>query len=787
MEHDRQQEAFYRDLVESSIQGNFIIQNMRVVFANNAFVKMMGYASTEEILDLADASILVAPEDRAKMIDYSLAHRQGSEAPERYEVRALRADGSLLWQEAIARPMQWDGAPALQITVVDITDRKRAEESLRESEARFRDLVEGSIQGIFVHRDFRMLFANRAMAEMLGYESPEELLKIDSVLNFVHPEERARTTGFKDARLAGKESPQRYEFRAVCKSGSTLWLENIARVVNWDGADAIQATVVDITERKQAERALHESEASLKEAQRIARIGNFERDLRGEGLTWSDQIFDIFGIAQADGPPSGEAFMAMVHPEDREQVAQAADAMMKCAGTCRIDYRITRGDGEVRNIHMEAETNVDAQGTPVSMSGTMQDMTELRLTETALSDSEESLRHAQHIVRIGNWDRDLVSGKLYWSDEMYRLFEFDRDTVPAPSIEMFMERVHPDDRERMRRAIDEALAGAGPYDLDIRLQLPGGAQRILHAQGELSRDAAGEPRRFSGVAQDVTELRQAEEEVRRLNTELEQRVERRTAELRDAQAELIKKDRLATLGQLTATVSHELRNPLGAMRTSAYVLAKSLPDGNEAALKAIDRIDRGIVRCDRIIDELLDFTRSTEIDREAVTIDDWLGAVLSELSIPGGVKLETDLRLGNLAAMIDSGRMRRAVINIVENACQAIAGQAGWEAEVSKGIVTVSTGKVNGDIEIRVADDGPGIPVDIREKIFEPLFSTKNFGVGLGLPTVRQVLKQHGGSVVLESEPGVGTLFRLAFPLEEPEEGPQPTVGNCFPAALTGC
>jgi PAS domain S-box-containing protein len=476
--------------------------------------------------------------------------------------------------------------------------------------------------------------------------------------------------------------------------------------------------------------------------------------------------------------------MAMVDPEDREHVAQAADAMLKGAGTSRVDYRITRSNGEARDIHMEAETIMDVQGTPVSMSGTVQDVTELRRTEAALSDSEASLRHAQRIARIGNWDRDLALDELYWSDEMYHLFGFDRDTAPAPSIDMFMERVHPDDRKRMRRAMEEALAGTGPYDLDVRIQLPGGAQRILHAQGELSRDATGEPRRFSGIAQDVTELRQAEAEVRRLNAELEQRVERRTAELREAQAELIKKDRLATLGQLTATVSHELRNPLGAMRTSAYVLAKSLPDGNEAALKAVARIERGVTRCDRIIDELLDFTRSTEIDREPVTIDDWLEAVLSELSIPDGVKLETDLRLGTLASMFDSRRMRRAIINIVENACQAIAGQAGWDAGTSKGIVTVSTGKVNGDIEIRIADDGPGIPADIREKIFEPLYSTKNFGVGLGLPTVRQILEQHGGSVALESESGVGTLFRLVFPFEEPEEGQQSTVGNCFPAAM---
>lgn len=783
MEHSRPREAFYRDLVESSIQGNFIVQNMRVVFANNAFVKMMGYATAEEILDLADASVLIAPEDRARIKDYSLARHQGDEAPAQYQVRALRADGSLVWQEIIARPVQWDGAPALQISVADITARKKAEDSLQESEARFRDLVEGSIQGIFVHRDFKLLFANQAMAEMLGYDGPEDLLKFDSVLDFVHPEERARTTGLKDARLAGEEAPERYEFRAVRRDGSTLWLENIARLVNWGGADAVQATVIDITERKQAEEALRRSEESLRNAQRIARIGNFEHDLGGKGLIWSDQIFDVFGIPRADGPPSNEAFMAIVHPEDRKCVAQAADAMLKGARTCRIDYRITRGNGEVRDIHMEAETIVDSHDTSVLMSGTVQDVTELRRTEAALSDSEASLRNAQRIARIGSWDWYITEGVLDWSDEIYRIFGLEPKAFPA-TYEAFLEFIHPDDRNQVEEAVGRALADDEPYSIDHRILLADGSLKFVHEQAEVIRDTSGQPVRMSGTVQDVTVLHQAEAEVRRLNEELEERVEHRTRELREAQAELIKLDRLATLGQLTATVSHELRNPLGAMRTSAYVLARNLPDSNEAAQGAIARIDRGITRCDRIIDELLDFTRSTEIDREAVTIDAWLRAVLSELPVPGGVKLKTDLELENLAAMIDSGRMRRAVINIVENACQAIAGGADWDARTSEASVTISTCEVKGNIEICVADNGPGIPADIRDKIFEPLFSTKSFGVGLGLPTVRQIMKQHGGSVTLESELGAGTLFRLSFPFEAPEEGQQPTVGNCFPAPV---
>ena len=403
------------------------------------------------------------------------------------------------------------------------------------------------------------------------------------------------------------------------------------------------------------------------------------------------------------------------------------------------------------------------------MQATVIDVTERIQAEEALRRSEESLLNAQRIARLGSWDWNIAEGVLNWSDEIYRIFGLRPHAFPA-TYEAFLDHVHPDDRAAVSSAVDRALEGVAPYAIDHRIVLVDGTVKIVHEQAEILRDDSGQPTSMHGTVQDVTNLRKAEAEVRRLNEELEQRVEQRTRELHEAQAELIKKDRLATLGQLTATVSHELRNPLGAMRTSAYVLEKSLPAGNEPARKAIARIDRGIVRCDRIIDELLDFTRSTTIDREPVPVDRWLAEVLSEQPVPDGIRLETDLWLGNLVAMIDPGRMRRAVINLVENACQAIAGQAAWDEAAGGVLVTVSTALVGGCVEIRVADNGPGLAADVRERIFEPLFSTKTFGVGLGLPTVRQVLEQHGGSVETESEPGVGTVFRPVFHPEGPKK-----------------
>jgi signal transduction histidine kinase len=254
-------------------------------------------------------------------------------------------------------------------------------------------------------------------------------------------------------------------------------------------------------------------------------------------------------------------------------------------------------------------------------------------------------------------------------------------------------------------------------------------------------------------------------ELRILNENLERRVADRTTELRAAQAELLRKERLATLGQLTATVSHELRNPMGVIRTSAYIVRRSLAGESGRVQRAMERIERNVIRCDRIIDELLDFARIKELVREPTAIDAWLDQTLGEQVLPPEIVLRRDFNLSNAIIPIDHDRFRRAVINVFDNACQAMAGE-GVEnaAAIGDGIITVRSQEREGRAELVFQDTGPGIPPEIREKIFEPLYSTKGFGVGLGLPTVQQIMEQHDGGVEIENVDGGGTQVTLWLP-----------------------
>ncbi len=257
----------------------------------------------------------------------------------------------------------------------------------------------------------------------------------------------------------------------------------------------------------------------------------------------------------------------------------------------------------------------------------------------------------------------------------------------------------------------------------------------------------------------------------RLNRALEGRVEERTTELRGAQAELLRKQRLATLGELIGTVAHELRNPLGTVVLSFAVIEKKLREKDVDLAKNLDRISRNIDRCTGIIDDLLDYAQVRSAVRLDEDIDKLISETVAEYAAPAGVSLVTRPGLRGQTVAVDREQIRRIILNFLDNACQAVEQNISGGA--NKAEVVVATRPAKDGIEIVVSDNGKGIPAKHMDQVMEPLFSTKPFGVGLGLPNAQNIVSGHGGRLEIHSEPGHGTQVVVALPANA--EQPVPT------------
>jgi len=264
---------------------------------------------------------------------------------------------------------------------------------------------------------------------------------------------------------------------------------------------------------------------------------------------------------------------------------------------------------------------------------------------------------------------------------------------------------------------------------------------------------------------DITERKKTEMELARYRDHLELLVEDQTRKLQEAQSELVQRERLATLGKLTATVSHELRNPLGTLQTALFSIHNCLVQKEtHQATRSFELAERSIDRCVNIIEELNSYARVKGLNVTEAAVDEWLAGVFREQALPAEVECEMNFSSGILASF-DQEKMRQVVTNLMTNAIHSLQDDRSHGKRLK-----VSTFRLDGGYGIQVSDNGIGMSQETREKVFEPLFSTKGFGVGLGMVIVKNIVEQHSGQIDIESQPGEGTTVTLRLPSNLPEQ-----------------
>jgi PAS domain S-box-containing protein len=681
--------------------------------------------------------------------------------------RLVRIDGQIAYVTISSKCVRKrDGKPDYFVNFMqDITQRKQAENALKASEERMRRFYDAGLVGMgFSSPGTGSPDFNDRFCEILGY-SRNELMKL-SWDQLTHPDDVADERKLMNQIMSGDLDGYVREKRCFRKDGQIVDVSvSVKCARNSDGSvDYIVSFVQDITARKEAEKALKRNEELLRSF--------YDAGLVGMGLTSPDKTQFQFNDTWSDmlGYSTEEleqmSWVDITHPDDIDTSLEKYNQVIagKIDGYS-LEKRCIRKDGRVIHVAMSLKAVRKTDGTVDYLVSFIEDITARKEAEDSLRRSEQQLREAQRIAHLGFWEWDIAADVMTWSEETNLILGYEGGVTHFDDYKNNTPMLfHPDDSQRIWDAIDATLNGNAPYKIEHRIVRPDGQVRHVQAQGEVTFNEQHKPIRMFGTIMDVTELKKAEEELAKHRDNLEGLVKERTAELEAAQQELIRKERLATLGQLTATVSHELRNPLGAIRPSLFILENKVSMDDPVVSESIRRIDRNIVRCDHIIDELLDFTRISNLAFQPGPFDQWLDQVLMEQAALSGMAIARKFNLTGVVINFDPDRLRRAIINVYDNACQAMLTEDNPEEFIPGASLTIST-HMNGDrVEIVLDDSGPGISSEVLPRIFEPLYSTKSFGIGLGLPTVKQIMSQHGGGIEIEPRKGGGTRTVLWLP-----------------------
>src|SRR5215469_16237177 len=577
-------------------------------------------------------------------------------------------------------------------------------------------------------------------------------------LNLIHPEDRPRAA--EAAAAAIRPGGPRYdvEYRLVRPDG-TLRVVHSQGDVTWDksGRPLRKFGVLqDITELRWAEQELRASEARLEEAQRLAHVGWWERDFSTAHVILSDEVCRIFGVQPVDLPEWHGRWLELIHPDDRPRAAEAAEAAVRGGPRYDIEYRVVRADGGERIVHSQGDVTWDESGKALRQFGVLQDITELRQAEKELRASEEALRRseaylaeAQRLSHTGTFAFN-ATAPLYWSEESYRIWGLD-PLQGLPNRETVLQRIHPDDRERVNVETEEALHEKRDFALEFRIVLPDGTVKHIESTGRPLFSADGELLEMVATHVDATERKHAQEEKERF---------------RQLESDLAHVNRVSIMGELAASLAHEILHPIATARNNARAAMRFLdmsPPNMAEVREALACIVRDADRGKDIVDRIRDHIKKAPPRNDRFDINEAIEEVIEMVRAPIGknrVSVRTRLAAGLTSVWGDRVQLQQVVLNLILNAIEAM----GSVEERGRMLAIRTEQRGAAGILVAVHDSGPGVAPEHLQRVFEPFYTTKNSGLGMGLSICRSIIDAHGGRLWADADQPRGTVFQFTLP-----------------------
>jgi PAS domain S-box-containing protein len=689
---------------------------------------------------------LIHPDDRPRAAEAAAAAlvRGGPRYDVEYRVvrpdgteRVVRSQGDVTWDET--------GRPLRQFGVLqDITELRQAEQELRMSEARFRTIVDYATDAFFVFDDDSIVLdVNREACESLGYSREELIGKHRS--DFDAALDEASIQRLKQRVVSGEAIT--FETRHRRKDGTSFPVE--VRVGDFEqGGRRFLCLVRDITARKRAEDELRESE------ERFRTLVQFSFDVYWETDAQHRFVRQVFAEGLADAPAPGSEIgktrweVPYLEPDAEawRRHRETLDAHLPFR-----DFELARPapDGGKRYVSVYGLPVFDKSGRFIGYRGVGRHITERKRAEEALRRSEAYLAEAQRLSHTGTWAFNKTA-TLYWSEETYRIVGLDPLQGP-PTRETMRQRIHPDDRDRVYEKLREAVAQKRDFAMEFRILLPDGTVRYLENTGHPLFSARGEFLEMVGSTIDVTERRRAREEHERL---------------RHLESELAHVNRLSIMGELTASLAHEILHPIATARNNARAAIRFLdmiPPNMAEVREALECIVRDADRGKDIVDRIRDHVKKAPPRNNRFNLNEAIDEVIEMVRTAidkNRVSVRTRLAPELNTVWGDRVQLQQVVMNLVLNAVEAMGAVEGRE----RMLLITTEQKGDGGVFVAVHDSGPGIDPEHLQQVFKPFYTTKDSGVGMGLAICRSIIDAHGGGLWAEANEPRGAVFQFTLP-----------------------
>jgi len=730
----RLSEERYRTILEEMEEGYYELDlNGNLTFCNDSYRQALGY-SPEEITGMNYADF-TAQEDRDRMFQMFTDIYRMATPMTSFTYQALRKDGRTITVESAVSPLRDKEGQIIGFRGIgrDITDRKRADEALQESEEKYRQLVENATDAIIVAQDGMIKFANRRATEMTGY-SVEELCSIPPA-ELIHPDDREMAIGFHYARATREEIPRYRALRLIDKEGNIKWVERSAGRLPWEGSPASLIIDTDITERKLAEKGLQESEEKYRRLFELGSDALFLIEVEtGRIIDLNDSAIQVYGYSR-------EEALQMKNTDFSAEPDKTRRATLESEEQIPIRYHI-RKDGTVFPTDISV-AHFAWRGKEVCIAA-IRDITERKQAEETLRQSEERYRTILEDMQDNYFELDVAGNYTFVNDASCRAMGYSREEMMGMShrdlmLEEDAKAVY-QDFNRMYRT-GESIKG-----MSYRFIQKDGSTGFGELSASLLRNHEGEVIGFRGVGRDVTERVQTERE----RKELEQRAQLSS--------------RLASVGEMASGIAHEINNPLTGVIGFAELLAQS-KDIPEDMREGVEVICEGAQRVAGIVKRLLTFARQTKSQREYVSINELIGTTLAlrtyELAT-SNIAVTTCLDPNLPPTIADGGHLQQVFLNLIINAEREIKLARG-----GGGNLLIQTETVDGTVRVSVKDDGPGIAKKNLQRVFDPFFTTRKAGqgTGLGLSVCYGIVLEHGGTMYVESQLHKGATFVVELPV----------------------